>query len=146
MSIIAEFLLIFLLSSFFFCKCSNLISNSLKIVDALFYGGPYITANLYCICSNMKHVLKQMQYRFAVIYETLSTICNLFLLEGHILEGPLYICVRNDSFSNSSESVPLVNDEQKRLDTQILYSIETLLYNVHSSNTYPKRKYFLIFD
>ena len=36
---------------------------------------PYTTANLYCIClSKHEHVLKQMQYRFAVIYETLS-IC-----------------------------------------------------------------------
>ena len=35
--------------------------------------GPNITANLYRIClTNMKHALPQMQYRFAVIYETPS--------------------------------------------------------------------------
>ena len=33
----------------------------------------YITANLYCICLS-GHVLKQMLYRFAVIYGTLSII------------------------------------------------------------------------
>ena len=37
-------------------------------------GGPYITANLYSIgLSEHEHGLKQMQYIFAVIYETLST-------------------------------------------------------------------------
>ena len=33
--------------------------------------GSYITANLYCIGLSV-HVLKQMQYRFPEIYETLS--------------------------------------------------------------------------
>ena len=36
-------------------------------------GGPYITANLFCIClSEQNHVLRQKKYRFAVIYGNLS--------------------------------------------------------------------------
>ena len=39
-------------------------------------GEPYITANLYYIClsEHETYVLKQMQYKFAVIYETLRIV------------------------------------------------------------------------
>ena len=34
----------------------------------------------------MKQALKQMQYRFAVIYETLSIYCVMtYLLDGHFI-------------------------------------------------------------
>ena len=42
--------------------------------DIRILDGPNITANLYCICLSVhKHTLTQMQYRFAVTYETPST-------------------------------------------------------------------------
>ena len=44
-------------------------------------GGPYITANL-----NIKHVLKQMQYRYAAICETLSS-CVQYMEYTHIQYG-----------------------------------------------------------
>ena len=58
-------------------------------------GGPFITANLYCICLSEHETcaFKQVQYRFAVIYETPSSVyrvntngygveCSLFNLQG----------------------------------------------------------------
>ena len=33
---------------------------------------PKFTANLYCICLSIQSILKQMQYRFAVNYGTIS--------------------------------------------------------------------------
>ena len=50
-------------------------------------GVPNITATLYCICANMKHALTQMQSRFAVMYETLSSFLRreqYFALEDDI--------------------------------------------------------------
>jgi len=44
----------------------------------------WVSQNLPKICpasaqANMKHVLKQMQYRFTLIYEALSPILNHFI-------------------------------------------------------------------
>ena len=51
---------------------------------------PKFTSNLYCICTaNMKHALKQMQYRFMVIYETLSKSLAGFLIRKLLQKSQL---------------------------------------------------------
>mgnify|MGYP006975542089 CR=1 FL=1 len=52
----------------------NILTNFKRIRLKDIQVGPFITANLYCIClSEHETRLKQTQYRFAVIYITLSS-------------------------------------------------------------------------
>ena len=55
-------------------------------INLLLQGGPYITANMYCICLR-KH--EQMPYRFAVIYETLRKRGQRLKTELHNPDTPL---------------------------------------------------------